>query len=329
MITHAFTVDVEEYFQVHALESCIDRSAWSGLESRLAVGLDRLLDLLARHGATGTFFTLGWVAHRSPQLVRRIAEAGHEVASHGYWHRRVDAESAASFAADVRDARDALEQATGHPVIGYRAPSFSIIRASEWALEILTETGHRYDSSRFPIHRRGYGSEIGYRAPSFSIIRASEWALEILTETGHRYDSSRFPIHRRGYGSPHVPLDAHLVQTAAGPLLEVPLTVWDVAGVRIPAAGGGWFRQLPAQITHAAFAAAGRAGRPGVFYIHPWELDPDQPVQPTGLLTRVRHYRGLAQTAPRLDALLRRFRFGAIREAHADQLAHQAMGSSR
>jgi polysaccharide deacetylase family protein (PEP-CTERM system associated) len=286
MITHAFTVDVEEYFQVHALESCIDRSAWSGLESRLAVGLDRLLDLLARHGATGTFFTLGWVAHRSPQLVRRIAEAGHEVASHGYWHRRVDAESAASFAADVRDARDALEQATGHPVIGYRAPSFSI-------------------------------------------IRASEWALEILTETGHRYDSSRFPIHRRGYGSPHVPLDAHLVQTAAGPLLEVPLTVWDVAGVRIPAAGGGWFRQLPAQITHAAFAAAGRAGRPGVFYIHPWELDPDQPVQPTGLLTRVRHYRGLAQTAPRLDALLRRFRFGAIREAHADQLAHQAMGSSR
>ncbi len=283
MITHAFTVDVEEYFHVHALASCIDRASWPGLDSRLAIGLDRLLELLARHGATGTFFTLGWVAHRSPALVRRIVEAGHEVASHGYWHRRVDAETVASLTTDLRDARDALEQATGQSVFGYRAPSFSI-------------------------------------------IRESEWALEVLAETGHRYDSSRFPIRRRGYGSPHIPLGAHVVPTAAGPLLEIPLTVWNVAGLRIPAAGGGWFRQLPLLVTERAFAAADRLGRPGVFYIHPWELDPDQPIQSVGLLTRLRHYRGLEHTAVRLEALLRSARFRSIREVFADALPPVAAG---
>jgi polysaccharide deacetylase family protein (PEP-CTERM system associated) len=278
MSLHAFTVDVEEYFHVHALESCIDRASWPGRESRLAIGLDRLLDLLARHGATGTFFTLGWVAHRSPSLVRRITEAGHEVASHGYWHRRVDAESVASLTADLRDARDALEQATGMPVYGYRAPSFSI-------------------------------------------IRESEWALEVLARTGHRYDSSRFPIRRRGYGSPHIPLMAHVVSTTAGPLLEIPLTVWEVGGLRIPAAGGGWFRQLPLHVTRRAFAAADRLGRPGVFYIHPWELDPDQPVQPVAPLTRLRHYRGLTKTEKRLDQLLRTIRFRSVQEVFANALA--------
>jgi hypothetical protein len=151
-------------------------------------------------------------------------------------------------------------------------------------------------------------------------VRESEWALEILADEGYRYDSSRFPIRRRGYGSPHVPLDAHVVRTASGPLLEVPLTVLQLGPYRIPAAGGGWFRQLPEWITTAALEQSARRSKSGVFYIHPWELDPAQARLSVGALTRLRHYRGLTTAADRLATLLRRFRFDSIRNLYAAQL---------
>lgn len=156
-LDHIFTVDVEEYFQVGAFERVVSRQDWDGYPSRIEFCLDVLLDLLARHGATGTFFTLGWIADRYPMLVRRIHDAGHEVASHGYWHRRVDTLTPREFRDDVRASKMVLENACGAAVSGFRAPNFSIRPGGEWAFDVLLEEGYRYDSSIFPIRRPGYG----------------------------------------------------------------------------------------------------------------------------------------------------------------------------
>lgn len=157
VIKHHFTVDVEEYFHVSAFESRVHRSDWDRLESRVASSVSRLLDLLARHEARATFFVLGWVAERHPETVRCISRAGHEVASHGWDHTRVTEQSPLAFQDSLRRSKYVLEDLTGLPVLGYRAPSFSIVPGREWALDILIAEGYRYDSSLFPVRRPGYG----------------------------------------------------------------------------------------------------------------------------------------------------------------------------
>jgi polysaccharide deacetylase family protein (PEP-CTERM system associated) len=164
-IEHFFTVDVEEHFQVSALERYVPRAQWDSLESRVVENTRRILRMLGEAGQHGTFFTLGWVAERAAHLVREIAAAGHEVASHGWDHRRVTEETPDQFRASVRQSKDALEQIIGAPVLGYRAPSFSIVEGREWALDILVEEGYAYDSSLFPIHRPGYGYAGAQRDP--------------------------------------------------------------------------------------------------------------------------------------------------------------------
>ena len=156
-ISHIFTVDVEEYFQVSAFERLVARSDWSARESRVESNVALLLDLLATHGAHGTFFVLGWVASAHKPLVRRIVAEGHEIASHGWAHRRVTSLSPNEFRADIRRTKALLEGLTGERVCGYRAPSFSILPGWEWAFDILLEEGYLYDSSLFPIRRPGYG----------------------------------------------------------------------------------------------------------------------------------------------------------------------------
>jgi polysaccharide deacetylase family protein (PEP-CTERM system associated) len=162
---HHFTVDVEEYFQVVALEPSVPRSRWSSLESRVRGSNAQLLELLAERGAHGTFFILGWVAKRYPELVREIAAGGHEVASHGWGHRQVTRLTPEQFRESVRFSRMELEEVSGSAVRGYRAPSFSIVPGREWALDILLEEGYAYDSSLFPIQRAGYGYATGGRDP--------------------------------------------------------------------------------------------------------------------------------------------------------------------
>jgi len=154
---NGLTVDVEEYFQVSNFDRVISREEWDGLPSRVGGAMERILDEMARDGVRATFFILGWVASRHPELVRRIHGAGHEVASHGTGHRTVYDLTPDQFRSDVEQARDVLQQITGEPVIGYRAPSYSITRRSWWALEILAEAGYRYDSSIFPIRHYRYG----------------------------------------------------------------------------------------------------------------------------------------------------------------------------
>src|SRR3990172_3378430 len=162
---HHFSVDVEEYFQVSAFEPHVERSAWDCMESRLHLGLRKLLDLLGKHRARATFFVLGWIADKHREAVRDIAERGHEVASHGWDHRRVTEQTPDAFRESVRRSKSTLETLIGRPVRGFRAPSFSIVPGREWALDILTEEGYRYDSSLFPIRRQGYGYPSSARDP--------------------------------------------------------------------------------------------------------------------------------------------------------------------
>lgn len=179
---HHFTVDVEEYFHVSAMEPHIPVSDWATKESRLRPAMDRIFGLLADHDARGTFFVLGWVAERYPELVREIVAAGHEVASHGMMHRRVTTLSVDEFRDDVRRARAVLQDLTGLPVIGYRAPSFSIVAERLWALDVLVEEGYRYDSSLFPIRRGGYGLAGGHRDPHWLTTPAGD-LLEVPPTT--------------------------------------------------------------------------------------------------------------------------------------------------
>lgn len=154
---NAFTVDVEDYFQVSAFERNIDRSSWDEFPHHVVENTQRLLDLLAEKEVHGTFFVLGWVADRYPKLIQSIADAGHELASHSYWHRLVYELTPDEFREDVRKSKQAIENACGVSVDSYRAPSFSITQKSIWALDILVEEGFRCDSSIFPIVHDRYG----------------------------------------------------------------------------------------------------------------------------------------------------------------------------
>ena len=157
MVLNALSVDVEDWFHVGAFERTISRSSWDGLTHRVERNTDAVLALFAEAGVSATFFTLGWVAERYPALMRRVADAGHEVASHGYDHARVFTLSPEAFRADLRRSRALLEDASGQRVIGYRAPSFSIDQRTPWAHAILAEEGYRYSSSVAPIRHDHYG----------------------------------------------------------------------------------------------------------------------------------------------------------------------------
>jgi polysaccharide deacetylase family protein (PEP-CTERM system associated) len=268
-VSHFFTVDVEEYFQVKALESVVSRDEWLSRPSRVAESVDVLLQTLERHRAHGTFFVLGWLAKYRPQVVRAIAAAGHEVASHGFWHERVPALGQKDFRIDVRSSKESLEDLIGVQVVGYRAPNFSI-------------------------------------------IPGCEWAFDILLEEGYRYDSSLFPVRRRGYGYPRAPRHPHILTRASGSIAEFPLATTSVFAYPVPAAGGGYLRQFPYAIIQRAFREASERNEPATFYIHPWEIDPEQPRLPVSSLTRIRHYRGIAGALGRVERLLSEFRFRTI-----------------
>ncbi len=164
-ITNALTVDVEDYFQVSALAEHFPRSEWERVPCRVERNVEVILALLDETDVRATFFTLGWLAERYPGLVRRIAEAGHEVASHGYGHERASAQSRESFLADIRLARRVLEDVTGDTVMGYRAPSFSIGTSNPWAHDCIAEAGYAYSSSVYPVRHDHYGMPDAPRFP--------------------------------------------------------------------------------------------------------------------------------------------------------------------
>lgn len=270
---NAFTVDVEDYFQVSAFEADVPRDQWPARESRVAANTRQMLRILEEHRVKGTFFVLGWVADRFPDLVRDIDAQGHEIASHGYWHRLVYRESPAAFRDDVRRSRDLLQDIVGKPVCAYRAPSFSIVTRSLWALDILAEEGYLVDSSIFPIRHDRYGIPNGQR-------------------------------------------QLHRIETAHGPLWEFPPTVLRMARANVPVGGGGYFRLFPWRWTRACLRQIHRKEqRPFMFYVHPWEIDPEQPrIRSRSRLSRFRHYANLRSCEAKLHKLLKCFRFGSMAE---------------
>jgi len=195
-IVNALSVDVEEYFQVTALSERIRRDDWQDRPSRVQASVETILEMFGGHDAKATFFVLGWIAERHPELIRRIAAEGHEVASHGHAHLRVHEQSPAQFRDDVTRTRKILEDTTGTAVLGYRAASFSITPEMAWAYEILGETGHRYSSSVYPIRHDLYGAPRAARFPFRPLEGAAIAELPISTVA---VAGRRFPCGGGGY----------------------------------------------------------------------------------------------------------------------------------
>ena len=269
-ITNALTIDVEDYFQVSAFAPHIRREDWDARECRVEANVDRILALLAERDTRATFFTLGWVAERYPQLVRRIAAGGHELASHGYGHQRASDLTPEQFRDDISRAKKLLEDLGGVSIRGYRAPSFSINHENWWAVEELGNAGYEYSSSIYPV----------------------------------RHDH---------YGMPDAPRFAHRPNGETG-ILELPPTTVPLFGRNLPAAGGGWFRLLPYEVSRWMLKRVNaQDNAPCMFYFHPWEVDHEQPrLQGLSAKTRFRHYVNLKHMQGRLRRLLKDFEWDRV-----------------
>lgn len=265
-------MDVEDYFHAESFSEVVDRANWDSHSSRVEANTRRLLELLAELDIHGTFFILGWVADRFPGLVREIAACGHELGCHSYWHRLIYKLDPTEFREDTHRAKSVIEDISGQAVYGYRAPTYSVIDRSVWALEILTELGFSYDSSIFPIRHDRYGMPDAPRAPF------------------------RF-------------------QTPSGPMTEFPITTFRVAGHNLPVGGGGYLRLLPRVYTRLGLQRVQREGLPVVIYIHPWEIDPEQPRLAGRLSSRLRHYTNLSQTLERFRSVLQTGTYTSFRES--------------
>ncbi len=256
--------DVEEFFQVEAAAAGLPREQWHSMPKRLEPVVNQILQLLADKQCLATFFVLGWVARQEPDLIRLISQAGHEIASHGMTHRMLHLLGPEGFRQELLESRKVLEDLSGKPVFGFRAPTFSITRKTAWALDVLADADYTYDSSIFPIH------------------------------------------HDR-YGVPEAPLQPHIAIGPAGrSILELPPLTWRIMGFNVPIGGGGYLRLLPVRLIEMGLNKSLKTRRIPMIYLHPWELDADQPVLPMTWKSRFRHRMGLRSTYKKLNWLLGR-----------------------
>lgn len=270
--THAMTVDVEDYFHVAAFEQQFAPSSWSTLTPRVDKNTYALLDLFDQKDAKATFFMLGAVAEKFPELVKEIANRGHEVASHGYAHRRATEQSKQEFFADVQRSKQHLEDTIGQAILGYRAPSFSINESNEWAFEVLAELGFKYSSSTYPVKHDLYG--------------VPDWP--------------RFKYYRQEG------------------IAELPIPTYFMFGKSIPIGGGGYYRLFPKFLSDYFIAKYIKTEKqPYSFYMHPWEIDPDQPrVAQASAKSKFRHYLNLDKMKPRLASLLEQYQWQAMKDVY-------------
>ena len=279
-VFNAMTIDVEDYFQVAALSQSISYDDWGSIPVRVEKNTLRLLDLFDKYEIKATFFVLGWVADRYPNIVKEIFSRGHEVASHGYSHQLVYLQTKAVFQEETKRSKDILEDIIQSEVVGYRAASYSITKDSIWALEVLADLGFKYDSSIFPVRHDRYG---------------------IVGAPRHPY------VHD---------IDANKS------IVEFPLTTNKVFGKAMPIAGGGYFRIFPYWYFKSQFAKSVR-NKPGVFYLHPWEIDPEQPKVKASKLSMFRHYYHLDKTEARLENMLESFEFTTMKDVLINQGLYQ------
>ncbi len=326
------TVDLEDYFQVHAFSRVIRFEDWDKFECRIERNTDRLLEVLnsvpcpqhldlppnasrfasddlvsslyARRSAPcespkGTFFVLGWIAERYPDLVRRIQKEGHEIACHGYAHQLIYSQSKEEFREDIKKSKAILQDITGSEVMGYRAPSYSITNKSSWAFEVLVEEGFKYDSSIFPIHHDFYGMP---NAPRFPFV--------ISLDGNSNFEFLMLNLEL-GTAAPQ-----HSSTPSQSSIIEFPLSTVKVFGQNFPISGGGYFRLLPySLIKYGLKSINEKENKPFTFYLHPWEIDPEQP-RIKALLSRstFRHYVNLNKTEFKFKRLLSDFQFSSIKE---------------
>ncbi|MHC5064191.1 MAG: XrtA system polysaccharide deacetylase [Planctomycetota bacterium] len=272
-LSHALSIDVEDYFQVLNLRASVQREDWEKMELRCGDSTRRILDLLDRHSAKATFFFLGWIAERLPDLVRDVASAGHEIGSHGYDHQLLNELGEDGFREDLRRTRVILEELTG---------------------------------SRPEL----------FRACTWSIGPQTLWALPILQEEGIQIDSSIFPVAHPDYGMPAAPRRPYRISlTDAGELREFPPLTLKLLGKCIPVGGGGYLRLFPLRLITKAIDQSAAEGLPACLYLHPWEVDPEQPRFGLTGLRAFRHYVNLGRTIPKLERLLRQYRFVGLKAA--------------
>lgn len=277
ILTNAFTVDLEDWY--HGLTSTNSRpDRWSQLESRVTQNTQRLLELLAEYDIKATFFVLGEVAARYPALIRQIEADGHEIGVHGYAHRMVHRLTPTEFGSELDQTLALLRPLVGDEIIGHRAPYFSINGDSLWAIDILCERGFKYDSSFFPTRNMLYGYP---KAPRFP----------------HRLPTSR----ATGF---------NVLQD----LTEFPLSTVRFLGVTWPVAGGFYMRALPYFVVRRAITHLNRQGQPAIIYMHPWELDTNQPMRAATLRERITHYHGRNRLESKLRQLFQDFCFGRLRD---------------
>ena len=279
---NALSVDVEDWFQVGAFEKVIDKADWPRLQSRVARNTDAVLDLFDRAKVKATFFTLGWVAERAPEQMRRIVAEGHEIASHGWDHDRVFTLTPDQFRADLRRAKVAIEDAAGQAVTGYRAPSFSIDTRTPWAHPILAEEGYAYSSSVAPVKHDHYGWP---ESPRFVWRPVEGSAMLELPVTTAKLGTRTLAAGGGGFFR----------------LLPYRFSRWAI-------------RQVNA-------GHDGEAERPAVFYFHPWEIDPAQPrVAKASFKSKLRHYSRLSAMEGKLERLLKDFAWDRVDHVVAGQV---------
>lgn len=271
-IAHALSFDIEDWFHIVEIAAVEDPSLWPGLSAESSL-VERYTDLILRvcddHKARATFFILGWIADKHPALVRRIADAGHEIGSHSFWHRKVYELSPETFRQDMADSLAAIRAGArdaGLAIRGFRAPSFSITRGAEWAFDTLLDLGFTYDASLFPA-KRGHG---GYACPP---------GAHIVTAPSGR----RIP--------------------------ELPMSIARFGPKRLCYSGGGYLRLLPLSLIERGIAQEAAEGRPTVVYLHPRDFAPDCPRVPMPLHRRFKCYVGMAGTEGKLRAMLKAHRW--------------------
>jgi len=384
------TVDLEDYFQVHAFSNVIRYEDWDNYESRIEKNTHRLLEILNDcvgpnnsmnstnlsrlpcneyvrgemrslfhwdssnsmnpsnsinsnnptsdlkpqgldltpcsmpsalcRPVQATFFILGWLAERYPHLIRTIREEGHEIACHGYAHKLIYTQTKEEFREDIRKAKAILEDLTGGEVIGYRAPSYSITQKSKWALEILMEEGFKYDSSIFPIHHDFYGFPQSPRFPFLiSMNGNNNFEFSLLN---FDLQEPQFSVNSTNSMNPSNPSNPSNSSNSpcsmphASSIVEFPISTVRILGVNLPMGGGGYFRLFPYPIIKKGLTRINRIEEmPFIFYLHPWELDDEQPrINGIGLRSRFRHYNNLRNTESKFKKLLSDFNFSSIKE---------------
>jgi polysaccharide deacetylase family protein (PEP-CTERM system associated) len=268
-IVNALSFDIEDWFHMVEIDAVSDPRTWDELPSIVERYTDWIVETVTRSNVRATFFILGWIAARHPDLVRRIADAGHEIGTHSFWHRKVYDLSPETFHADMKESIEAIETAAGggRRVRGFRAPSFSITPGTEWAFDVLHDLGLQYDASLFPAPR-GHG---GYPCPM----------------QAHRFS-----------GAP-----------SGRAMPELPMSVMKLGPFRVPFSGGGYMRLLPGAVIRRGFDQLNARGLPAVVYLHPRDFAPDCPRVPMPLKRRFKCYVGLRSTKEKLAMLLRTYRF--------------------